>query len=119
VGEEHGLAETSSFWTGVCHAAVPEGFHTMAIEEGPLVAAELERSIRQPDGQSHLVAFEKHYPESINIYNTREEFGMLFRKRFKVSPCAISWIISPAFADMTIPWMSRSASLTTQPPAMR
>ena len=77
VGEEHGLAETSSFWRGVCHAAVPEGFHTMAIEEGPLVAAELERCVRQPDGQSQLVAFEKHYPESINIYNTREEFGML------------------------------------------
>jgi hypothetical protein len=49
----------------------------MAIEEGPL-AAELERW-GQPDGQAQLEAFEKKYPESIDIYNTREEFEMLQR----------------------------------------
>ena len=49
----------------------------MAIEEGPLAAAELERWARRPDGQAQVAAFEKQYPGSINIYNTREEFGML------------------------------------------
>lgn len=77
VGEEHGFAETPQFWKGVCNAAEPEGFHTMAIEEGPLVAAELERRIRQPGGQAQLAAFVRRYPWSINIYNTREEFAML------------------------------------------
>jgi hypothetical protein len=79
VGEEHGHAETPKFWTGVCSAAGAQGFHTMAIEEGPLVAAELERFVRQPGGMAQVAAFEKRYPASINIYNTREEFEMLQR----------------------------------------
>jgi len=79
VGEEHGFAETPLFWTGVCNAAGPEGFHTMAIEEGPLVAASLERWAGLPDGLAELAAFEKQYPESVQIYNTREEFEMLQR----------------------------------------
>jgi hypothetical protein len=79
VGETHGLAETAKFWTGVCNAAGPEGFRTMAIEEGPLVATELERWARRPDSEPQLAAFEKQYPEAMNIYNTREEFEMLQR----------------------------------------
>jgi hypothetical protein len=77
VGENHGLAETPKFWEAVCRAALPDGFHTMALEEGPLAAAELERWAGQPDGQAQLAAFIKQYPGSIDIYNTREEFGML------------------------------------------
>ncbi len=77
VGEYHGVAETAEFWKGICSAAGPEGFHTLAIEEGPLVAAELERWASRADGAAQLIAFQKQYPESINIYNTREEFGML------------------------------------------
>ena len=49
LGEEHGIAETPKFWIGVCNAAGPAGFHTMAIEEGPWA--------RQPDGQAQLAAF--------------------------------------------------------------
>jgi hypothetical protein len=79
VGETHGRAETAKFWIGVCNLAGPDGFRTMAIEEGPLVAAELERWARRPDGEAQLAAFEKQYPEAMNIYNTREEFEMLQR----------------------------------------
>jgi hypothetical protein len=49
----------------------------MAVEEGPLVAAELERWARRPDGLAQLLAFEKRFPESINVHNAREEFDML------------------------------------------
>ena len=56
---------------------MPDGFHTMAVEEGPLVAAELEGWARRPDALAQLAAFEKKFPRSINIYNTREEFEML------------------------------------------
>jgi hypothetical protein len=76
-GEEHGLAETAEFWKGICNTAVPQGFHTMAIEEGPLVAAEFEQWASRADGQSAVSAFQKQYPGSINIYSTREELGML------------------------------------------
>ena len=79
VGEWHELAETPKFWQGVCSAAGPAGFHSMAVEEGPLIAAELQRWARQPDGQTRLAAFEKQFPDSLNIYNTIEEFEMLQR----------------------------------------
>jgi hypothetical protein len=78
-GETHGLVEIAKFWSGVCDAARPDGFHTMAIEEGPLAAAELERLAREPDGQAHLRAFLKQFPDSIDIYNTVEEFAALQR----------------------------------------
>lgn len=79
LGEEHGVAQTPAFWAGVCNAAAPERFHTMAVEEGPLVAAELERFARQPNGFQQLAAFTKTYPESINVSSAREEFDMLQR----------------------------------------
>jgi erythromycin esterase-like protein len=47
LGEDHGIAQTSEFWAAVCRAAGPSGFHTMAVEEGPLAAAELERWARR------------------------------------------------------------------------
>lgn len=77
VGEEHGSADTPAFAAALCQAAGPAGFRTMAIEEGPLVAAELERWARQPDGPAQLAAFERTFRGSINIYRAREEFEML------------------------------------------
>jgi hypothetical protein len=79
LGEDHGMAQTPEFGAAVCDAAGPERFHTMAVEEGPLVAAELERWARQPDGLAQLVAFKKTFPESINVSDAREEFDMLQR----------------------------------------
>jgi hypothetical protein len=77
LGEYHGVAQTPEFWAAVCDAAGPEGFDTMAVEEGPLAAAELEDLARRPDGLAQFVAFEKEFPESINVSNAREEFDML------------------------------------------
>jgi hypothetical protein len=75
LGEEHGVAQTPKFWAAVCKAAGPEQFHTMAVEEGPLAAAELEGWAQRPDGLAQFVAFEKKFPWSINV--AREEFDML------------------------------------------
>jgi hypothetical protein len=83
LGEYHGVSQTPELGAAVCRAAAPEGLHTMAVEVGPLVAAELEGWVRRPDGVAQLAAFERKFPESINIYNTREEFAML-------QPCARS-----------------------------
>jgi hypothetical protein len=77
VGEQHGFAQSSSFWSALCTIAVPAGFNTMAIEEGPLVASEIEQWSTHADGEAQLIAFRKQYPESIDIYTTREDFAML------------------------------------------
>jgi hypothetical protein len=77
LGEYHGVAQTPEFWAAVCNAAGPEGFHTMAVEEGPLAAAELEGWARRPDGLAQFAAFEKKFSESINVSNAREEFDIL------------------------------------------
>jgi hypothetical protein len=77
LGEEHGIAQTPELMAAVCKAAGPQPFHTMAVEEGPLVAAELEGWARRPDGLAQLTAFEKTFPYSINVYKAREEFDML------------------------------------------
>ena len=77
VGEQHGFAQSPSFWSALCTIGVPAGFHTMAIEEGPLVAGELEQWSTRADGEAQLIAFRKQYPESIDIYTTREDFAML------------------------------------------
>jgi hypothetical protein len=77
LGEYHGVAQTPEFWAAVCRAAGPEGFHTMAVEEGPLAAAELEGWAWRPDGLAQLAAFEKKFPGSINVFSAREEFEML------------------------------------------
>ena len=77
LGEEHGIAQAPELMAAVCKAAVPKPFHTMAVEEGPLVAAELEGWARRLDGLAQLTAFEKTFPYSINVYKAREEFDML------------------------------------------
>jgi hypothetical protein len=77
VGEEHGLAQAPELCAAICNAAGPERFHTMAIEEGPLAAAALESWTRRRDGLAQLAAFERRFPESINVYGSREEFEML------------------------------------------
>jgi len=77
LGEYHGLAQTPEFWAAVCKVAGAEGFHTMAVEEGPLAAAELENLVQRPDPLSLLVAFQKKFPGSLNVSSAREEFDML------------------------------------------
>ena len=77
LGEMHGLAEGAQFAGAVCKIAASEGFHTLTLEEGPLVTAELERWAKRPDARQQLVGFLKRYPESINMYNNEEEIEML------------------------------------------
>jgi hypothetical protein len=77
VGEDHGIAQIPAFYGGLCGIVGPNGFHTMAIETGPLVAHELEQWVRQGDGRKQLTAFEKQYPESIAFYNWSEEYDLL------------------------------------------
>jgi hypothetical protein len=77
LGEEHGTAQTPELQAAVCRAAAPVGFHTLAVEEGPLLAAELEAMARRPDGPAQLAAFETKFPSALGVSRTREDFDML------------------------------------------
>src|SRR5580704_13366087 len=42
IGEDHGIAQIPQFVSAVCDLLAPQGFHTMAIETGPLAARALQ-----------------------------------------------------------------------------
>ena len=79
VGEDHGIAQIPAIVGALCDQLVPAGFHTMALEVGPLAARNLEAWIREPGGRGQLAAFERHYPANIAFYNWSEEFDLLSR----------------------------------------
>ena len=77
IGEDHGISQIPQFASAVCDLAGPQGFHTLAVEAGPLAAGELRRWIERDDGPAQLVEFEKKYPETIAFYNFQEEYDFL------------------------------------------
>ena len=77
VGEAHGSQEIPRFVAGLCAIAAPLGFHTLAIETGPLAAAKLHSWLGRPDRLHEFADFQRQYPLSIPFYNWREENEML------------------------------------------
>jgi hypothetical protein len=77
IGEDHGISQIPQFAGAVCEMVSQEGFHTLAVEAGPLAARELRPWIERDDGPARLVEFEKKYPETIAFYNFQEEFDFL------------------------------------------
>ena len=69
IGEDHGISQIPQFAGAVCDLIGPQGFHTMAIETGPLAANELQQWITADSGRTKLVDFEKKFPETIAFYN--------------------------------------------------
>jgi len=77
VGEDHGIAQIPAIVGALCDRLMPAGFHTMALEVGPLAAHNLEAWVRDPGGRGRLAAFEKQYPANIAFYDWSEEFDLL------------------------------------------
>lgn len=77
IGEDHGIAQIPQFVGAVCDLVGPEGFHTMAVESGPLAAAELQQWVTRDEGRARLMEFEKKFPESIAFYDFQEEYDLL------------------------------------------
>jgi erythromycin esterase-like protein len=77
LGEDHGIAQIPQFDAAVWEVIAPAGFHTLAIETGPVVADELQQWVLARDGESSLKTFTTKYPVSIPIYNWNEEFDFL------------------------------------------
>jgi hypothetical protein len=80
IGEDHGIAQIPDFVGAVCEALAPRGFHTMALEAGPLATAELQGWLAAPStAQMRLVEFATRFPGSIAFYDMREENDSLLR----------------------------------------
>ena len=79
IGEDHGISQIPQFSGAICELLGPQGFHTMAVEVGPLAAAEIQPWTLRDDGAKQLVEFEKKYPETIAFYNFHEEYELLSR----------------------------------------
>jgi hypothetical protein len=77
IGEDHGISQIPQFAGAVCDLLGPQGFHTMAVETGPLAADELQQWIATDSSRESLIAFEKKFPETIAFYNYQEEYDLL------------------------------------------
>jgi hypothetical protein len=79
IGEDHGISQIPQFAGAVCDILGPQGFHTMAVETGPLAATELQEWITHDSGRASLIDFEKKFSDSIAFYNFQEEYALLSR----------------------------------------
>lgn len=77
VGEDHGIAQVPAIVGAFCDQLMPAGFHTMALEVGPLAAGNLQAWVRDPTGRDQLSTFERQYPANIAFYDWSEEFDLL------------------------------------------
>jgi hypothetical protein len=77
IGEDHGTSQIPAFTSAVCAILGPRGFHTMAVEAGPMAAALVQRGIGREDRREQIAASEKKYPDSIAFFNLQEELDMV------------------------------------------
>ena len=77
LGEDHGIAQIPQIDSAIYDMIAPQGFHTFAIEVGPLVGARLQSWVNQKDGRAQLAALDKQYPFSIAFYDWSEEYDLL------------------------------------------
>jgi hypothetical protein len=77
LGENHGLAPTPALGSAICNAAGASPFRAIAVEEGPMVAGQLQKWAAEPDGWSSVAAYKSRFPDYLHIYGSPEEFQML------------------------------------------
>ncbi len=77
IGEDHATSQIPAFTSAVCAVLGPLGFHTMAVEAGPMAAAIVQQGIGRDDRREQIAASEKKYPDSIAFLNLQEELDMV------------------------------------------
>ena len=77
VGDGEGTAEPAKFSAALFRMLAPHGFHTLAIETGPLGARKLEEITAHPDGKARLSALLRVFPDSIPYYDWNEQFELV------------------------------------------
>jgi hypothetical protein len=77
IGEDHATSQIPVFTSAVCAILGPQGFHTMAVEAGPMAATLVQQGIGRDDRREQIAASEKKYPDSIAFFNLQEELDMV------------------------------------------
>ena len=77
IGEDHATSQIPAFTSAVCAILGPQGFHTMAVEAGPMAATLVQQGIGRDDRREQIAASEKKYPDSIAFFNLQEELDMV------------------------------------------
>lgn len=77
IGEDHGTSQIPMFTSAVCAILGPQGFHTMAVEAGPMAADIVQQGIGHDDRWQRIAASETKYPDSIAFFNLAEELDMV------------------------------------------
>jgi hypothetical protein len=77
IGEDHATSQIPAFTSAVCDSLGPQGFHTMAVEAGPMAASVVQQGIGREDRRQLIAASEKEFPDSIAFFNLQEEVDML------------------------------------------
>ncbi|WP_263382415.1 hypothetical protein [Granulicella arctica] len=92
IGEDHGTREVPQFVAATCRIMASQGLDAMAIEAGPLAARKLQQWTADNQGPSSLAAFQQTYPNSIAIFNWRQEFDLLTQcQQYNVPNHLILW----------------------------
>jgi hypothetical protein len=77
IGEDHGTIQIPAFMSSVCAILGPQGFHTMAVEVGPMAVSVVQQGIGRDDRRERIAASEKKYSDSIAFFNLQEELDMV------------------------------------------
>ena len=77
IGEDHATSQIPAFTSAVCAILGPQGFHTMAVEAGPMAAAIVQQGMGRDDRREQIAASERKYPDSIAFFNLQEELDMV------------------------------------------
>ena len=77
IGEDHATAQIPAFTSAVCAILGPQGFHTMAVEAGPMAASIVQQGIGRDDRRELISVSERKYPDSIAFFNLQEELDMV------------------------------------------
>jgi hypothetical protein len=77
LGEDHGTREIPEFADALFASLVPRGFHTIAVETGPVLAIKLRNWLASSNGRAQFVAFESSHGGTTAFYNWQDEYAFL------------------------------------------
>lgn len=79
IGEDHGIKEIADFSAAWFEELAPAGYTTLATENGPAVAAALQRALREQQAQGAIAAYNGQYPFALAFYDLKPEADFLTR----------------------------------------